>query len=76
MANPICPTCGGKSENAGEMRVKLSGEKNLSLRKVFRCTNQKCNIELSDYPYGEWPTEFVIVNGKKHILEPAKSEFP
>jgi len=72
---PMCPTCNGPSKKLRMMNVTLTGISS-SLMQVYRCTNRKCKM---DVPYPEegvqWRTEFVVKDGKKHLVRPTASEF-
>jgi len=73
--NPTCPTCEAPSRKLKNMNVTLTGRP-AELMQVYRCTNRKCRMSI---PYPEenthWRTEFVVVDGEKHMVRPSASEF-
>lgn len=73
--NPTCPTCGAPSKKLKIMNVTLTGRL-AELMQVYQCTNRRCEMSI---PYPEentpWRTEFVVVDGEKHMVRPSASEF-
>ena len=69
----VCPKCGGSVKNIGKTDFR-STESKTFLTDLYICSGQPQCVHETAHA-GQWPVEFIILNGEPHIVEPSANEF-